>query len=168
MSVQRSLQNTQDVAGRRALMVRAAWCIYVGLLLLPFLVLASATELRSIFGVLPGTAHQVDRWFVLTMAYLVLAVPAALFYRRHLWKTFFRGKSVTPGHYLTGMLVLWMTLEVGILVPLIHCEATGSYLPGLVPAIVAYVFFLTLWPIGNMMLDHTGIVEDPQKYQEPR
>jgi hypothetical protein len=45
---------------------------------------------------------------------------------------------------------------------------TASFLPDLLPAIAAFVFLITLWPTGKMMLNHVGDSNDPQIYEEPR
>jgi hypothetical protein len=38
----------------------------------------------------------------------------------------------------------------------------------MIPALVAFGFFATLWPSGRAMFKTDGDKEDPQLYEEPR
>jgi len=168
MSEQKLLKNAKAAPFRLASALRAAWGAYAVLLVLPFPVFAVVIFSHSTVGMPPRIAHGVNRWFLLTMAYLAIGLPAALFYRRYLCSAYFRGNVVAPRQYLIGMLTVWLTLEVGMILPIIGCELTASFLPGLLPAIVAFMFFITLWPTGKMMVSRVGDREDPQIYVEPR
>jgi hypothetical protein len=148
--------------------LRAAWCAYLGLLILPFVLLAGVVKSRATSGMPLGSTQSMDRWFVLTMAYLMVAFPAALFYRRHLCSAYGQGKVVAPQKYLVGMLTVWLALEVGMIVPIVHCDVTSSFLPCLLPAILAFVFYMTLYPTGEMMTHRTGARADPGIYEVPR
>jgi hypothetical protein len=66
------------------------------------------------------------------------------------------------------MVAVWGALELGMALALIGCYATGSFLPGLAPAIVAYLFLVTLWPNGEMLTGRAGATEDPDGHEQPR
>ena len=151
-----------------ALAIRIAWLTFIFLLFLPLILLAIVFALYSHPGMSPRLGHGATLWFVLGMAYLALAVPAALFYRRHVCGAYARGGVVAPRQYLVGMLTVWLTLEIGVVVPIVGCYVTGSFQPVLVPAAVALVFLDTLWPGGRMMIGRLGGREDPEIYQPPR
>jgi hypothetical protein len=150
------------------LAMRIALPAYVVLLFFPLILLAVVYALYSHPGMSPRLGHGATTWFVLAMAYLAFAVPAALFYRRHVCAAYARGGMVAPRQYLQGMLTVWLTLEIGVVVPIVGCYVTGSFLPVLLPAAVAFVFLITLWPAGRMMIGRGGASEDPETYQPPR
>ena len=74
-----------------------------------------------------------------------------------------------PKSYLVGMLGVWATIEIGGLASLIGCLVTRSLLPTLLPALVAFMLFVPLWPSGRSMIcSHKGDSDDPETYEEPR
>jgi len=168
MTMQKLQNNAAAAPFRRDLALRDAWLAYLFLLILPFAVLAFTIFASSRNGISGRPSHGVNRWFLLTMAYLAVGFPAALFYRRHLCGAYFRGEIVSPRHYLAGMLTVWLTLEAGMILPIIGCYLTAAYLPGLFPAILAFMFFVVLRPTGKMMTSHVGGSDDPQIYKPPR
>jgi hypothetical protein len=147
--------------------LRAAWWAYVVLLIFPFTLVAVAIALMNT-GISSAPRHGVNHWLLIATACLVVGVPVALFYRRRLCGAYFRGDAVPPRQYLVGMLSVWLVLEVGMIVSIVGSYVTASFLPSLLPAIVAFVFFTTLWPTGKMMVSHVGDSNDPQIYEEPR
>jgi hypothetical protein len=66
------------------------------------------------------------------------------------------------------MMSIWVALEIGGLFALVGCLRSQQLLPDLLPALVAFMFFVTLWPSGRAMTRQTGHLEDPQVYEEPR
>ena len=66
------------------------------------------------------------------------------------------------------MISVWVALVIGGLFSLIGCLLYDTLLPDLVPALVAFMFFVTLWPSGRAMTHHIGDSHDPQVYEEPR
>jgi hypothetical protein len=148
--------------------LRAAWLAYLILLMLPFPVLAAFIISHSNAGTSLRPPHDVSLWLVVTVAYLVVSLPAALFYRRHLCMAYFRGNAVAPRRYLIGMLVVWLCLDLGVLLSLVGCYETSSFLPCLLPAITAFVVFLALWPNGRMMVARVGNSDDPEFYELAR
>ena len=168
MSSPTPLTNAEGLPGGRGFTMRAAWWAYVILLILPLALLAGVIKSRSNGGLHQGTTQTVDRWFVMMMAYLAVGIPAALFYRRHLCIAYALGKVVTPQKYFLGMLTVWLALEVGMIIPILRCDVTASYLPGLLPAVLAFMFYLTLWPTGTMMIRRVGAVADSAVYRQSR
>ena len=108
------------------------------------------------------------RGFIGSIAFLVVAAPIAFAVRSRLFRSFWRGEGVNPRKYLTGMLVVWFTFEAGGLLSLTGCLLSNSLLPGLLPALAAFMFFTPLWPNGHAMSRPTGDSDDPEIYHEPR
>jgi hypothetical protein len=69
---------------------------------------------------------------------------------------------------LFGMLAIWAALEFGGIIALLGCFVDHSLLPNLLPALVAFMFFVTLWPSGKSMVRSIGNEEDAGVYEEPR
>ena len=168
MSLQKNLKSAQAPPSSPGSALRAAWWAYLILLFLPFLVLGVIIVSYSNTVTSSTPYHGVSRWFRLTTAFLVIVLPAALLYRRHLWRAYFRGDLVAPRRYLTGVLTVWLSLEVSMILTLVGCYVTVSFLPELLPAIVAFVVFITLWPSGKMMISRAGDSNDPEIYEMPR
>jgi hypothetical protein len=152
----------------RALALRTGWCAYLVLLVFPLALSAVVVFLRAGATGRRESAHDMNGWFLIAMAYLIVGIPAALFYRRHLCISYFRGSVVAPRQYLIGMLTVWLTLEFGMILSIVGCYVTTSFLPCLLPALLAFMFLITLWPNGRMMVSHVGNSNDPQIYEEPR
>ena len=110
-----------------------------------------------------------DRWFIASVAYMVLVVPGSLFVRSRCFAAYWKGEHVVPRDYLKGMFTVWGALELGGLLSLVGCLASGSLLPGLLPALAAFMMFVALWPNGRAMISGgRGASEDPERYEEPR
>jgi hypothetical protein len=146
--------------------IRIAWVCWIGLLVIPFLVFLNMIWMTTIE---PSTEVHTSElgWFMASCAYLVVVVPIAFFWQSHIFKTYYTGNTVTPGKYLFGKLTVWMALEVGGLFSLYGCFHDNSPLPNLIPALVAFMFFVTFWPNGRAMVRHVGHLEDPGLYLEP-
>ena len=147
--------------------LRFAWISWLVLLVIPFFVslgMIWQVAIISDRGPIPGG----EGWFLAASVYLLLAVPASFFWRGHVFKAYWSGQPVSPGNYLFGMLSIWVALEIGGLFSLIGCYVYNSVLPDLLPALVAFMFYVTLWPSGRAMVHRGGNLEDPQNYEEPR
>jgi hypothetical protein len=59
-------------------------------------------------------------------------------------------------------------LEFGGIIALLGCIVERLLLPNLLPALVAFMFFVTLWPSGKAMVSSIGNQEDASVYEEPR
>jgi hypothetical protein len=55
-----------------------------------------------------------------------------------------------------------------MILQIVGCYVTGPFLPGLLPALVAFVFFITLWPNGDMLTSHAGDSDDPEIHESSR
>jgi hypothetical protein len=159
---------TRSISHKYGSALRTAWWAYLVLLILPFMLFALVMVLHMAPGVSRRPLPGVNAWFLSTMAYLVVALPAALFYRRHLCIAYYRGELVAPQHYLAGMFTVWLTLEIGMIVAVVGCYLTASFMPGLIPAVAAFVVFITQWPTGRMMISRVGDSDDPEIYEMPR
>jgi hypothetical protein len=150
--------------------MRAAWACWLVLLVLPFLffIYVLWTLMGAEENVGASSIHSGQGWFLTSMIYLIVAVPLSFFGRSWLFKAYWTGKPVEPRKYLLGMLTMWLTLEIGGLFALAGCLVDHKILPNLLPALVAFMFFTTLWPSGRAMTRTTGHLEDPQLYEEPR
>jgi hypothetical protein len=109
-----------------------------------------------------------ERWFLVTMAYLAVAVPAAFFWRSREFKAYWEGKCVSPARYLRGMLTLWLAIEVGGVMALAGCLVSNGLTPNLLPAMVAFMLFTPFWPSGRAMTHPVGDDDDFEVYEEPR
>jgi hypothetical protein len=108
-------------------------------------------------------------WFIASVAYMCLVAPASFFIRSRFFRDYWKGQCVPPRQYLKGMYVVWGALEVGGLLSLVGCLMSRSLLPGLLPAVAAFVMFVVLWPSGRAMVcSDRGASDDPEKYEEPR
>lgn len=158
--------------GRRVLTpneaMRQAWYGYVTLLLIPFvLFLGLVTALDYHQAPATSITYKII-WMSVCIAFLILTVPLAFFYRAHLFKPYWEGHGVSPRNYIWGMLAVWMAFEAGGILSLFACYLCNALLPCLLPALAAFVFFLTLAPNGRAMVRPTGNTDDPEIYAEPR
>lgn len=147
--------------------LRLAWVTWIVLLLIPFFLFLGAIWALA-FHESAQTLTAPPTWFLAASAYLLVVVPASFFWRSHLFKPYYSGHPIAPGTYLYGMLAMWVALEVGGIISLLGCFVTRSLLPDLLPALVAFMFYATLWPSGRSMVRHVGDSEDSSVYEEPR
>jgi hypothetical protein len=154
------------ISAARAL--RVAWISWIIMLVIPFFLSLAMIWRLAIVPSSDQSAMTGDAWFLTAMLYLLVVVPGAFFWRGHVFKAYWTGQPVTPERYLFGMLSIWVALVVGGVFSLIGCFVTNSPLPNLLPALVAFMFFVTLWPSGRAMIGTVGDREDPQAYEEPR
>jgi hypothetical protein len=147
--------------------IRLAWVAWFILGVIPFLLFLCVVWTLGIRNaeLVRGGHHT---WFLISSAYLLIAVPCSFFLRTRLFKEYWAGHTVAPGKYLFGMIAMWMTLELGGILSLLGCFLDHSLLPNLLPAMLAFIFYATLWPSGRSMVYPVGHHEDPQIYEEPR
>ena len=162
-SQQKSIGGSLTVASA----IRIAWLTWLTLLIIPFLV---SMYIVWKFSNHETVTHHDDGqvWFLISSLYLLAVVPLSFFWRAHLFKSYYAGTPVPPHKYLFGMMGVWMSLEIGGLFSLAGCMIYDSLLPDLVPALVAFMFFVTFWPGGRAMTGHAGTSQDPAVYQTPR
>jgi hypothetical protein len=158
-----SMDRTLTVASA----IRIAWMIWLTLLVFPFLVLLCIVwKFANGEAAVRHDDHQT--WFLVSALCLLAVVPLSFFWRAHLFKSYYSGNPLRPHNYLLGMLWVWVALEIGGLVSLFGCLIDRSLLPGLLPALVAFMFFVTFYPTGRCMTRGSGDSQDPEIYQTPR
>ena len=148
--------------------LRYAWYVYLTLLVIPFLLFLYVVWSGDRSAEVPGR-ELANRWFIGTVAYMVLVVPASFFLRSRYFQGYWTGDCVSPRNYFKGMLVVWLALEIGGLLSLAGCLVTRSFAPCILPALVGFMMFAALWPSGRAMIcGDRGASDDPEKYEEPR
>lgn len=153
--------------------IRVAWVGWLVLLAVPFLVfLIALWQHQEREAVTTGSGAAVSGesnfWFLATSLYLLVVVPISFFWRSHIFRSYWSGKTVEPSKYLAGMFSIWIALEIGGIASLIGCIVSNALLPCLLPALIAFMFFVTFWPSGRAMTRPVGNYNDPQIYEEPR
>jgi hypothetical protein len=147
--------------------IRIAWVAWVVLLVIPFLVFLAMIWKTTIVP----TSEVSDKgfgWMMASSLYLLVVVPASFFWQTHVFRAYYTGETIAPGQYLFGKMTVWLALEIGGLFSLAGCFVGNSPLPDLLPALVAFMFFVTFWPNGRAMIRHVGHLEDPSIYEEPK
>lgn len=147
--------------------LRIAWLCWLGMLSLPALVMLGVMW-RLLDDESIGDPNLAHKWFMFSMCYLAVMVPAAFFMRSRDFRCYWEGKVVSPASYLRGMLTIWLACEIGGLIALLGCMFTGTLLPNLLPAMVAFILFTPFWPSGRAMTHPVGNDDDFEIYEEPR
>lgn len=147
--------------------LRIAWRLWAAMLVIPFLVFLAAVALPIFITITPqpDLAHK---WFIFTILWTGLSIPAAFFVRERLFRDYWQGRTVEPGRYLVGMTIVWLSIESAGLISLTGCFVSGSLLPDLIPGLFAFVLFLTLWPTGAAMTTPVGAEDDSAVFRHPR
>jgi hypothetical protein len=155
-----------ELTPRQAL--RYAWYIFMILAAIPFLFFIYIVWTVNDH---PGPVNRsfTEPWFIVSVAYMLLASPAAFFVRSRMFKGYWTGDCVSPRSYLIGMSIMWVTMVIGGLLSLAGCLGSRSLLPCLFPALVAFAMFAIHWPSGRAMVcGARGAADDPETYEEPR
>jgi hypothetical protein len=145
-----------------------AWRWWLVLLVLPFIIFLGVIWNLMDQEAGTGNAPLAQGWFLAAMAFLAVAGPGAFFWRSHVFKAYWSGERVLPRDYLSGMLAVWWTLEIAGIFSLSGCLLSRQLLPNLLPAVVAFMLYVPLWPSGRAMVDRIGGTDDPGTYAEPR
>jgi hypothetical protein len=158
--------------------LRYSWYAFLTLLVIPFIFFLYTVWAmdRGLWtgGGGTGTGETrnlwlANRWFIGTVAYIVFIVPASFFLRSRFFRGYWTGNCVAPGNYFKGMLTVWLALEIGGLLSITGCLVTRAFAPCILPALVAFMMFVVLWPSGRAMIcNDRGSSDDPEKYEEPR
>jgi hypothetical protein len=147
--------------------LQIAWWTWFVLLAMPFVVfIAVLWRLMDAEGA--GNNDLAQMWFVMSMLMLALGVPLAFFWRSRVFKGYWEGHVISPRDYLIGMSTIWIALEFCGLFALAGCLVTGTLLPNLLPALVAFMLFTPLWPNGHSMTRPLTNERDPADYEDPR
>jgi hypothetical protein len=146
--------------------VKWAWISWLILGIIPFLLFIwMIWTLPSNFN--PQVTAG-ESWFVFSSIYLMVAVPASFFWRGHIFKEYWQGRRVMPGKYFFGMIEVWLALVFGGVISVTGCIVSGAIMPNLIPAILAFMFYVTLFPSGRAMTRTDGDSLDAEVYKEPR
>lgn len=154
-----------EAAGRA---VQLAWLVWVALALLSLAALALSFFVVLNSAATSGSSVAAGRWGWATGAYLIIAVPAAFFWRSRRFRGYWHHQPVQPRAYLTGMAGVWVTLAIGVLIGAAGCLATRTLIPNGALAGVAVVTLMVLWPKGTAMTRPVGNPGDVGHYEEPR
>jgi hypothetical protein len=110
-----------------------------------------------------------DAWFIISVAYVVIAAPLSFFVRSRYFRKYWTGEGVPPRSYVAGQTIMWAILAIGVLLSLVGCLMTRAILPCLFPGGVAMVMLLILFPNGRAMSNQgRGATDDHGTYEEPR
>jgi hypothetical protein len=149
--------------------IRIAWVCWIVLLVVPFFMFLHVVWSLNGDTRAPADPNQQQHWFIASIIYLLIAGPGSFFARSNIFKAYWSGNTVAPGKYLSGMLLIWLALEVGGLFSLAGSLVQKQLLPNLFPALIAFMFFVTFWPSGRAMVrHHVGDKDDAALYEEPR
>jgi hypothetical protein len=145
-----------------------AWGIWFVYLVTPmFLFLATLLYLLAkptTMAITPG-----QTWFLAMMLMLAPGVPLVFYIRGKLFfYGYLNGRSVTPRQYIYGMVMVWTWIELIGLLSLAGCIVSGSLAPCVIPALMAFIVFLTQWPNATALANHTGHLDDPSLFHHPR
>jgi small-conductance mechanosensitive channel len=146
--------------------LKAAWLLWLGLVALPLVLLVGALYASTRADV--AAAAAANTWFWVLMILLGVGAPAAFFVREGLYARYRRGKLVNPARYLLGMVTVWLPLSLIAATAAVVSIMMRTLLPNIVPAGVALVILLCLWPTGRAMTRRVGGTKDPELYEEPR
>jgi hypothetical protein len=145
-----------------------AWCAWCALLAIPFVMFLGVMWHLSQNEGLVADRALAQHWFIASMVYMGIAIPAAFFWRGRMFRGYWAGQVVPPREYLAGMLTIWLAIEIGGLFALLGCILSGTLLPNLLPALLAFMLFTPLWPNGHSMTRPLIDEHDPADYEEPR
>jgi hypothetical protein len=149
--------------------LRIAWWCWLSMLALPFIAfIVTIWAVNAAEGADESASTFSRVWFYASMGYMLVAVPISFFWRSHVFRDYWAGHCVSPSSYLRGMIPMWIIIEIGGLLSLVGCILSGALLPNLLPALVAFMLFVPLWPSGRAMLFAHGATDDPELYSEPR
>ncbi len=131
--------------------LRAAWAWWIALLAAPW---AAVLIGAAVFGMARGVwwSPGSTTFALLSWAWLAGVAPAAMVLRSHCLRATWRGRSMPSDRYLRGMLTIWWSLEVAILIGVVGSLATGVVLPCLAPAAVGWVVLAVLPPSDRAVL----------------
>src|ERR1041385_8469733 len=124
------------------------WCVLLAIPFVGFIIVVWHLMDREATDV---SAQGGQRWFIASMVYMMIGPPVAFFIRSRFFHGYWSGQIIAPRNYLIGMIVVWLAIEFGGLIGLAGCVVSGKLLPNLIPALLAFMFFLPLSPNGHAM-----------------
>lgn len=144
------------------------WAIWIAYLVTPLFALIGTVLFLMVND---GAIHEGlgQSWLITMMVLIAIGIPLAFFVRSKVYfRSYWEGKPVTPRQYLRGMLLVWTVIELAGLLSIVGCIVTGELIPNLIPALIAFVVFVTQWPNASAMTKTTGNKDDSSVFQHPR
>lgn len=145
-----------------------AWAVWLAYLVTPLFVVIGSILFLMVSN---GAVHKGlgETWFITMMIWIAVGIPLAFYVRSRMYfSRYWEGKTVSPRQYFRGMLLVWTVIELAGVLSMIGCLVTGELIPNLIPALLAFVVFLTQWPNGSAMTLTTGHKDDSSVFQYPR
>lgn len=146
--------------------LRRAWAWWLTLLVIPFAMFLTLLVYLSLGPAKNAAIGQM--FFIASVAWLGIAVPASFFIRARYFRDYWAGGLCKPADYLRGTLAAWVTIEIGGLIALVGCFMSNSLTPNVLPAVVAFILFTPFWPSGEAMTMPLGDEDDPEIMRHPR
>jgi hypothetical protein len=146
--------------------LQLAWTTWLVLLATPFVVLPFALHMTPDGRGSGPRPDLAEKWFLIVMVYLLVALPLALVIRGYLFKSFWRGRGVLPRSYFIGMFAVWAVVALAGLTAELVCVATATLVPNILPALLALFIYLMFWPTGTAM-EPPATDRNPEIDQEP-
>ena len=147
--------------------LRQAWLWWLALLLIPFFVFIGVVWVLSLTEAEPRPSVSLG-FFIASLVWMLVTVPGAFVLRNYCFKAYWEGRTVEPRSYVRGMLTIWLAPEVGGLLALLGVLLSRTWMPGLLPAAVAFMLFTPFWPTGRAMTEPVGMAEDDEVFRHPR
>lgn len=158
----------KDKLATRAGTYGLTWAIWIAYLVTPFFVLIGSILFLMVQDRVAHTTLG-QTWFIAMMVWIAVGIPLAFYIRSKLFfYPYWAGKTVSPRQYLRGMLLVWTVIELAGILSLVGCIVSGELIPNLIPALLAFVVFITQWPNASAMTETTGNKDDSSVFQHPR
>lgn len=158
----------RDKLSTRSGIYGLTWVVWIAYLVIPFFTLIGSVLYLMVADV---TVYKSlgQTWFIAMMIWIAVAVPLSFYIRsKSYFQGYWKGKAVTPRQYFRGMLLVWTVIELAGLMSLVGCIVTGELVPNLIPALLAFVVFVTQWPNATAMTENIGNKDDSTVFQHPR
>src|SRR5688572_28149545 len=143
MSHQQNNLTTNESTGRwgQEVTLQLAWTTWIALLATPFVVLPFALHMTPGGRGSGPQPELAERWFLIVMVYLLVALPVVLLIRAYLFKSFWRGRGVLPRSYYIGMFAVWAVIVLAGLTAELVCVVTATLVPNILPALLALFIY---------------------------
>ncbi len=99
----------------------------------------------------PPVPTVVEALHYISIGLLVILLPAGYFIRLQQYKKHWRVNAVAPAGYMGGNLILFAFCEAVMLFSIVVAYVAGTWLPYLMPGVVASMTYLINFPTGKPM-----------------
>ncbi len=141
------MTESPDKTTKALLSIRIIWAMMLAGQLVFLIVVVTLLGTGFVEG--PTDLHPVAGYIGLGV--LVVAAPAAHIARQQVYKANWQGEAISPGGYANGNIVHLAILEGAAIVNLIAALISGSWVPGLISALVAMAIQAASYPNGRAM-----------------